>query len=178
MPATKRARSPDSSNQSSSTRDSHGPPPNKKPTQESIVDAMNPENIANKKKRFEEDKKLPKEHQDRINHRAFELVVGACLPLSHVENVYFRNYSKEIDPRVTCMCSKTLKLRIARESLKFKSFIKMEFQKVSHVCLTADCWGAKNRAFLGVTAHWLVVLPDGTIVRRSAAIACKRFSGK
>ena len=114
---------------------------------------MNPENIAHKKKKMEEDKKLPKEHQDRVNHRAFELVVGACLPIGHVEKIYFRNYSKEIDTRVTCMCSKTLKLHIARESLKIKSYLKSEFQSLSHVCLTADYWGAKNRAFLGVTAH-------------------------
>ena len=34
----------------------------------------------------------------------FALIVAEALPPSLVESVYFRNYSKKIDPRVSVMC--------------------------------------------------------------------------
>lgn len=145
--------------------------------QESIVVALNPDNIAKKRDVLEEGKKLPQEVQDKINIRTFELIVAEVLPLSIIESVYFRNYSKEIDSRVNVLCMKSLKLLIAKEFVKFKSHIKNEFQMAMHVCLTADVWGAKRHSFMGVTAHWLKMLPDGTIIRMSAAIACLRFPG-
>ena len=43
--------------------------------------------------------------------------------------------------------------------------------------LTADVKGAKRCSFMGVTAHWLKILPCGTIIQMSAAIACHRFPG-
>lgn len=43
------------------------------------------------------------------------------------------------------MCSKTLKLRIAKESLKFKSYVKSELQREPHVCLTAAAGEPKPR---------------------------------
>ena len=133
--------------------------------------------IQAKKIKAEEEKKLPKEVQHDVNMRAFELVVAEALPIGIVESIYFRNYSKAIDSRVNVICTKTLKLIIAKEFIKFKSYIKRAFQQATQVCLTADIWGAKNRSFMGVTAHWLKTLSDGTIVRDSAAIACKRFPG-
>lgn len=145
--------------------------------QEKIDVALDPANIAKKKIKIEEDKKLPSEVQNKINLRAFELIVAEALPLSHVESVYFRNYSKEIDSRVTVMCTKSLKLSIAREFVKFKSEIRNEFELAAQVCLTADIWGTKRRSFMGVTAHWLKMCSDGTISRMSAAIAVLRFPG-
>ncbi|EFX77397.1 hypothetical protein DAPPUDRAFT_106171 [Daphnia pulex] len=118
--------------------------------QESIADALNPNNIAKKRDMLEKGKKLPQEVQDKINIRAFELIVAEALSLSIVESVYFRNYSKEIESRVNVLCTKSLKLLIAKEFVKFKSHIKNEIQKM---------------------------IPDGTIIRMSAAIACLRFPG-
>lgn len=157
----KRPRSPDSSFLPESSTQNQS----KRSKQESIVDALNPDNIAKKRDVLEEGKKLPQEVQDKINIRAFELIVAEALPLSIVESVYFRSYSKEIDSRVNVLCTKSLKLLIAKEFVKFKSHIKNEFQMAMHVCLTADVWGAKRRSFMGVTANWLKMLPDGTIIR-------------
>lgn len=146
----------------------------KRPRQESIITALNPTIIAKKREKVEEEKKLPHDVQEKINLRAFELVVGDALPLHFVESVFFRNYSMEIDPRINVMCSKLL---LAKEFVSSKSDVKREFQIAPHVCLTADVWGAKNRSFMGVTAHWLKIMSDGTIKRIPAAIACKRFPG-
>lgn len=172
----KRDRSPDSSMlpRNQSQIDSYA---SKRPRQESIIAAMHPDNIAKKRNKVEEDKKLPKEVQDRVNFRAFQLIVAEALSLRLVESVYFRNYSKEIDSRVVVFCTKSLKLLIGQEFVKFKSYIRSEFRLAVFVCLTADIWGAKNRSFIGITAHWLTVLSNGTIERKSAAIACQRFEG-
>ena len=116
----------------------------KRSKQESIVAALNPDNIAKKRVVLEETKKLPQEVQDKINIRAFELIVAEALPLSIVESIHFRNYSKEIDSRVNVLCTKSLKLLIAKEFVKFKSHIRNEFQLAMHVCLTADVWGVRD----------------------------------
>lgn len=70
-----------------------------------------------------------------------------------VESICFRNYSKEINSRVNVICTKSLKLLIAKEYVNFKSHIKHEFELAAQVCLTADVWGAKKRSFMGVAAH-------------------------
>ncbi len=89
----RRSRSPDSSLLPSSSVVQ--PPASKKvcnaaskTKQESIVDALDPENIAAKKQKVEEEKKLPKDVQDKVNMRAFELVVGEALPIRIVESKF------------------------------------------------------------------------------------------
>ncbi len=44
---------------------------------------------------------------------------------------------------------------------------------VDYVCATADCWSSSNRAYLGVTIHWL----NEELGRISQALACKRIFG-
>lgn len=142
------------------------------------MDALQPRVIAHKKQILEEKKKISDDRQETINFRAFQFIVGEALPLSTVESVYFRNLLKEIDPRVNVLCVKSLEVTIAKEFVKFKDNLKKEFRSASQVCLTADIWGANNRSFLGVTAHWLVLNEaDHSIERKSAAVACKRFPG-
>lgn len=162
----KRARSPDSSFM-----------PPKSGTQVDIATAFNPDVIARKRQKMDADKKIPPEVQERINIRVFKFVVADALPLCTVESVYFRDLIREIDQRVQVVCVKTLKMTIASEFQKFKSNLRIEFAKVGWVCLTADIWGSRNRSFLGVTAHWLITKEDGSIVRKSAALAVKRFEG-
>lgn len=144
--------------------------------QDSIVDALNPAVIAKKKEKLEKDKALPPEKQEQINMKAFQFVVGDALPLSTVESPRFRDLIKEVDPRVRVFCVKTLKLKIAKEFFAFKEKVKQSFLSAHSVCLTSDVWGAKNRSFLGVTAHWIVE-ENGILKRKSAGIACKRFAG-
>ncbi|XP_025079331.1 uncharacterized protein LOC112555242 [Pomacea canaliculata] len=47
-----------------------------------------------------------------------------------------------------------------------------ELENVEHVCITADCWTAHRRSFLGVTCNFL----EG-YERKSFALACKRVKG-
>ena len=47
--------------------------------------------------------------------------------------------------------------------------------QVDWVATTTDCWTVHHRYFLGVTAHWLY---KETMKRESAALACRRLTGK
>ncbi len=54
-----------------------------------------------------------------------------------------------------------------------KAELKTSLSEVDYVGATADCWSSSNRAYLGVTAHWL----DKELNRKSQALACKRILG-
>ena len=151
-------------------------PNTKKTRQEDIVTALSPTTIAEKTERIAKKKKMSPDVQGRINLRILSYIVGEARPLITVESVHFINLLKEIDPRVEVFCVKTLKKLIAQKYFDFKEKLKKEFSVVNTVCLTADLWGAKNRSFMGVTAHWLVE-EDSEIKRKSSAICCKRFAG-
>ena len=47
-------------------------------------------------------------------------------------------------------------------------------RSVDCVATTTDCWSARNRSYLGVTAHWI---DNVTLSRVSAALACRRLRG-
>jgi hypothetical protein len=92
------------------------------------------------KKKIKE--KLPDELQERITMRIFDYIVADARPISTVESTYFRNMLKEIDPRVNICSVKTLKKIVAKSYLEFKTKLKVKFQSVASVCLTADVWGS------------------------------------
>ena len=52
-----------------------------------------------------------------------------------------------------------------------KKELKTTLSAVDFVCATADCWSSSNRAYLGVTIHWL----DESMIQKSKALACKRI---
>ena len=104
---------------------------------------------------------LPSEHQRRIDKKILIYIVAEALPLETVSSFYFQDMLKEVDWRVHVVCTKTLRKNIALEFLSFKVDMKRQFAKPVCVCLTADIWER--------TADKLK--------RRSAAIACRRFTG-
>lgn len=170
----KRARSP---TQSAAASQDEPPPKKKTPDQESIVDAMDPQKIQEKKERKNKSKRFSPKKQAGINHKVLRYVVAEALPLDTVSAPTFQEMLTEIDERTDVLCVKTLRKNIAQEFQRYKVAVKNDFGKATCVCLTADIWGSQNRSFIGVTAHWIETGPDGKLRRRSGGIACKRFYG-
>jgi len=71
------------------------------------------------------------------------------------------------------MSEKRLKNLIGVRFIKFYADLKLSWEDVTWICLTADIWTCHKRGFFGVTAHWL----DKNLNRKSAAIAIQRFKG-
>lgn len=113
--------------------------------QPSILDAMNPEKIHERKEKKEKLKQLATDHQKRIDAKVLLYVVAKALPISTVSSESFREMLREIDDRVNVLCSKTLRRNIAAEFTRFKLDLKVRFSKASCICLTADIWGSKNQ---------------------------------
>ncbi|KAK6301481.1 hypothetical protein J4Q44_G00275340 [Coregonus suidteri] len=58
--------------------------------------------------------------------------------------------------------------------MKKKKKVTEAMRGVDHIATTTDCWSARRRSFIGVTAHWID--PD-SLNRWSAVLACKRLRG-
>lgn len=67
-----------------------------------------------------------------------------------------------------------MKLRIEEAAAKIKKInMTAEMAKVSYIG-TTDCWTARQRSYIGVTAHWI---DESSPERRSASIAFRRLKG-
>ena len=80
-----------------------------------------------------------------------------------------------LNPTVTVMCRNTAAYHIQQD--KMMQNLYKEFNEVSFICTTADIWSSAHRSFMGMTAHWIADDSNGTLTRRSAAIACIGFKG-
>lgn len=47
-------------------------------------------------------------------------------------------------------------------------------RKMPYIATTTDCWTARRRSFIGVTAHWL---DPSSFERRSVGLACRQLKG-
>ncbi|KAK6298260.1 hypothetical protein J4Q44_G00313150 [Coregonus suidteri] len=65
-------------------------------------------------------------------------------------------------------------VRIDEASTEMKKKVTEAMRGVDHIATTTDCWSARRRSFIGVTAHWID--PD-SLNRFSAALACQRLRG-
>ncbi len=114
---------------------------------------------------------------------------GPLLGKSWIKKIFFVNYWTNRGPR-NHVCwgglHQNFEKRIAQEYVDLKSKLRHRFSNAVDVCLTADAWGSKKRNFLGVKAHCLEATSvrllgrkriPWSVVRCSAALACKRFVG-
>ncbi|KAJ6643524.1 hypothetical protein Bhyg_08486, partial [Pseudolycoriella hygida] len=104
-----------------------------------------------------------------------DVVCDATLPHSFVENKSTRKLLETAFPGRKIMHRKGLVQRIEENFKAMQHDMKIEFEKVTSVCLTADSWTSYRRAFIGVTAHWIC---DETLKRKHYALSCKRIIGK
>ena len=127
---------------------------------------------------FSKMKKFSKDEQDKIDSLIVDYIIAEARPLQTVETDSFRALIKGLQPKATVMSQKKLAKLISNSFDNFESSLKQAFSKVDTLCLTADLWSSQRRSFLGVTAHWIELDENNALVRKSAAIGIKRFTGK
>src|SRR6266496_4375674 len=103
------------------------------------------------------------------------LIINCSLPISIVDNPYFRNFLADIDSKFIPPCRQTVTSSILPQHLsKMKTKIQNRLNKCTDVALTTDAWtDRRSHAFLGVTVHTFL---HGTSY--SHLLAFRSFPGK
>lgn len=119
-------------------------------------------------------KPLPISEQDRITQSLLDFIIADAKPISTVDSPFFRRFTSSLNPRYKMVGRMGMGTLIVKEYQLYKTTLVNLLKEVQVVCLTADSWSSRHRAFLGVTIHWL---EPKTLARVSKALALKRFYG-
>ena len=117
---------------------------------------------------------IRKPSQAAVDKHLIELICQGLLPFRMVELPAFRKFVEVLQPGVHVISRPTVKRKLALEAESIKMKIKKAVSSIEYVATTTDCWTARRRSFIGLTAHWI---DPTTLKRHSAALACKRLKG-
>lgn len=112
--------------------------------------------------------------QKTVDQAILRFIVQGLQPFSLVEKPSFQDLIVELQPRSAVMSRTTVRRKIDSATSKMKESLKNEMKEVPYIATTTDCWTARRRSFIGVTAHWL---DPCSFERRSAALACRQLRG-
>lgn len=112
--------------------------------------------------------------QEKVDKLIMNFIVGDMCSLRMVETQEFKDLVIGLAPNSTVMTRKTLSRRLTEQHGIVLEKLKNKLALTTYVCATADAWSADGRGYLGVTAHWI---DCDTLVRHSAALACRRLRG-
>ncbi|XP_062325452.1 uncharacterized protein LOC134026580 [Osmerus eperlanus] len=112
--------------------------------------------------------------QKTVDRAILRFIIQGLQPFSLVEKPSFQDLIVELQPRSAVMSRTTVRRNIDSATSKMKESLKKEMKKVPYIATTTDCWTARRRSFIGVTAHWL---DPCSFERRSAALACRQLRG-
>ena len=113
--------------------------------------------------------------QAKIDDLLIGFITEGLMPFSTVEMPSFQRLVKGLQPNRSVMCRATVTKRIDEKASLVKKNVKDAMAKVQQVATTTDCWTARRRSYIGVTAHWI---DSETLDRVSAALACRRLKGR
>uniref|UniRef100_A0AAY4ACV2 Transposase n=1 Tax=Denticeps clupeoides TaxID=299321 RepID=A0AAY4ACV2_9TELE len=112
--------------------------------------------------------------QKTVDRAILRFIVQGLQSFSLVETPSFQDLIAELQPSSAVMSRTTVRRKIDSATSKMKECLKNEMKKVPYIATTTDCWTARRRSFIGVTAHWL---NPCSFERRSAALACHQLRG-
>ncbi|KAK0153174.1 Zinc finger BED domain-containing protein 1 [Merluccius polli] len=112
--------------------------------------------------------------QKTVDRAILRFIVQGLQSFSLVEKPSFQDLVVELQPSSAVMSRTTVRRKIDSATSKMKERLKNEMKKVPYIATTTDCWTARRRSFIGVTAHWL---DPCSFERRSAALACRQLRG-
>lgn len=91
-------------------------------------------------------------------------------PMSLTDHPATRRMMGYFRPEYDVPSRKTLTRDIKNLGVKAKTDLTNLLHGIQVVATTADSWTAHNRAFVGMTVHWI---DPATLERKSAVLACK-----
>lgn len=116
-----------------------------------------------------------KVNQENFESLVLKFVTDTLSPLSIVEQTSFEELLVSLNPSIVMPSRYMVTTRLEKTKDSVMACVKTAMGQVDWVATTTDCWTAHHRSFLGVTAHWL---NKETMKRESAALACRRLTGK
>lgn len=112
--------------------------------------------------------------QKTVDNAVLNFIIQGLQPFSLVEVPAFQSLVTDLQPKCTVMSRTTVRRKLGSATLQMKEKIKEEMKKASYIATTTDCWSARRRSFLGITAHWL---DSSSFKRHSVALACRQLKG-
>lgn len=113
-------------------------------------------------------------NQTKVDNVVINFVIQSLQPFTVLEQPAFNALVQELQPNSRVMSRTTLRWKVEEGAQEMKRNIKHAMSSIEFIATTTDCWSARRRGFLGVTAHW--VDPD-SLKRCSVALACRRIKG-
>lgn len=105
------------------------------------------------------------------NDRLLHFIVDSTSALSIIERKSFRDLFDGLGVQVKSRLSIMKLLDENYEQMIVN--IKNTMSTSEYFCTTADLWSSRQRSFHVYTCHWI----DEDFRRKSAALACRRFTG-
>ncbi|XP_050708973.1 uncharacterized protein LOC126993880 [Eriocheir sinensis] len=96
------------------------------------------------------------------------------MPLSLIDHPTTRHFFSLLSPEFSAPSRRTLGRDIDQAWATAKSDLSNALYEASYVATTADSWTAHNRAFIGMTCHWI----GQNLRRQRGTLACKEIKEK
>ncbi|CAB4001783.1 transposase [Paramuricea clavata] len=112
--------------------------------------------------------------QKKVDRLILNFTTEGLQPFSIVGLSAFKELVTSLSPGKTVMCRETVKNRLKICATDMKHHLCETFESVMTVATTTDCWSARGKSYIGVTAHWINA---DDMKRISAALACQRLKG-
>jgi hypothetical protein len=98
--------------------------------------------------------------------------------LSITENEHFQHFLAILDSQYTPVARSTITVDIEKRVAAMKTFLQKVLSKVERINMTVDIWTDRRmRAYMGVTAHYVIRDAEGHFTLKSSLLGCDRFNG-
>ncbi|XP_046543879.1 E3 SUMO-protein ligase ZBED1-like [Haliotis rubra] len=113
--------------------------------------------------------------QQKITDSLTMFIDRSLMPLSIVENSYFRDLLHCMEPRFVIPSRKHLTSSlITKKCEEIILAMKQDFEKTESVCVTIDLWSSRQmRGFIGITGHYISYWHLESVTH-----GCKQFTGR